>query len=44
MYVVGRLTPEVIKKIIQDKNKKVNALDSPQGQDDPQAENSLQAS
>jgi hypothetical protein len=44
MYVVGKLTPELIKKIIQDKNKQVNALDSPKGQDDPQAESSLQAS
>ena len=41
MYVVGKLTPVLIKKIIRDKNKPVNALDSPQSQDDPQASSGL---
>ena len=38
MYVVGKLTPVLIKKIIQEKN---NALDSPQSQDDPPASSGL---
>lgn len=40
MYVVGKLAPALIKKIMRD-NKQVNALDSPQSQDDPPTSNGL---
>ena len=41
MWVVGKMTPDLIKKIMRDKSKQVNALDSSQSQDDTPTSNGL---
>jgi hypothetical protein len=38
VYVIGKFTPVLIKKIINDKN---NVLDATQSQDDPPTSNGL---
>jgi hypothetical protein len=41
MYVVGRMTPILLKKIIQDNKKEVNALEAPESQYNPETTNGI---